>query len=157
MENQEKQVYLKAIMFAVDAHDGQFDLNGERYIKHSARVARYVKVSSGVDYEAMTIAILHDVVEDCGYSFDDLRRILGLNDRIINGLRLLTRLESETYVDFISRIVESGNMDAILVKLCDIKDNLDPSRVYPDADKAKRLSARYKKAKSRLEAVYFGL
>lgn len=155
MENNDKQVYLKAVMYAVDAHDGQFDLNGARYFGHPARVARYVKVSSGKNYIAMTAAILHDVIEDCGVSFEEIQDVLGLSDAIVDILKLLTRLPDETYVEFIDRIIASGNMLAILVKLCDIKDNLDPSRAYPDEEKAARLVARYLAAKEKLEAVYF--
>lgn len=152
----EQRVYGRAIRLAYYAHDGVFDENGVAYFYHPARVARYVAESGG-DYEAKTIAILHDVAEDCEYSIMDLRVIIGISVRVADALELLTRREDESYEEFIDRIAKSGNMDAVLVKLCDLKDNLDPNRVLPDAKKAARLKARYLKAKSVLEDVYFGV
>lgn len=151
-----RKTYGDAVRLAYYHHQIQLDLNGNPYFLHPARVARYVHESLG-DYEVKTIAILHDVVEDCGVSIGDIQARIGISDRVAAGLVLLTRDEDETYEEFIDRIVESGNMDAVLVKLCDLKDNLDPSRPYPDAVKGARLQKRYLKAKVRLESVYFGI
>jgi GTP diphosphokinase / guanosine-3',5'-bis(diphosphate) 3'-diphosphatase len=149
-----RRVYFDAVGLAYNAHLGQVDKGGNMYFLHPARVARYVGESGG-SYEAMTIAILHDVLEDTDISLSDLYSRLGISDHVAEGLLLLTRPEEETYADFIDRIANSGNMDAVLVKLCDLKDNLDPSRALPESEKSSRLKARYLKAKKVLENVYF--
>jgi len=51
----------RAIAYAVAAHAGQRDKNGEPYILHPLRV-----MEAGVTYEEKIVGVLHDVVEDCG-------------------------------------------------------------------------------------------
>lgn len=135
-------------------HSGQVDKAGNPYFYHPLRVARYARAMSGCDYEVMSAALLHDVVEDCGVSIDTLRIVFG--DRVADAVALLSRSDSESYADFIDRIARSGNMDAVLVKLCDLKDNLDPNRKLPDSEKARSLRKRYLKAVDVLEGVYLG-
>lgn len=143
--------------FAAAAHSGQLDVNGAKYIGHPARVAKYALSLSGGDWELASAAILHDVVEDCGIPLPVLAELLGLSGRVVGVLSLVTRDDSESYEEFIDRIANSGNMDAVAVKLCDLKDNTDPNRPYKgDAEKGARLAARYKKAIEKLENVYLG-
>ena len=58
-----------AIALAVEAHRGQTDKVGQPYILHPLRVMFRCET----EHERMA-AILHDVVEDCGISLDELRR-----------------------------------------------------------------------------------
>lgn len=146
-----------AANYAFVAHLGQVDGQGKPYVGHPYRVARMVGDISSFLGEpllnnrvAKIVAILHDVVEDSGISFDNIREDLNFGDDVIDALRLLTRQSNETYSDFIDRIVVSGNIYAIIVKIADIVDNLDPNRVLTDRQKAVRLKARYELALTKL-------
>jgi (p)ppGpp synthase/HD superfamily hydrolase len=109
-----------AIIFATEAHRGQVDRGGYPYILHPLRVM----CSQWSDTERI-IAVLHDVIEDTHYTFDDLRK-LGYEDEIVEAVDCLTRRDDETYEEFIQRI--KPNSLARRVKLADLMDNMDIRR-----------------------------
>jgi (p)ppGpp synthase/HD superfamily hydrolase len=76
-----------AIALAVEAHRGQLDKSGRPYILHPLRVM----FRCTTDLER-TVAVLHDVVEDTGRTFDDLRR-LGFSEEVIAALDGVTKRE----------------------------------------------------------------
>jgi len=61
----------RAIALAAKAHEGQVDKAGAPYILHPLRMM--LKLSST---DERITAVLHDVVEDCGVTFDALRVIV---------------------------------------------------------------------------------
>lgn len=147
----------RAAKYALVAHKGQLDGQGEPYIGHPYRVAEMVGniafcvgMSQSSIYMVKIAAVLHDVIEDCGVSFDEVKDELNLGDDIVGILWLLTRKPDEEYGEFIGRIVSSNNIYAILVKISDILDNLDPTRVLPDEQTSIRLKTRYTTALGRL-------
>jgi hypothetical protein len=77
------------------------------------------------------VAVLHDVVEDGGVTLDDLRR-MGFSDEIVRAIDCLTKRVGESYGDFIARL--SVNTLATEVKIEDIKDNLDLTRLESLSD-----------------------
>jgi len=123
------------------AHRGQKDKQGKPYLSHPLRVAARV-LDKGGDWTAVMAALLHDVIEDGGFSRADLEA-RGIAPQVCDALELLSRdKHTESYEDFILRIMESGNATAILVKTCDLEDNLDTSRgPVPEA-----LVGRYRRA-----------
>lgn len=78
------------------------------------------------DEELMQIAVLHDTVEDTEVTIESLRE-QGFSERVLAGVEALTKRPGEGYMDFIIRC--SGNKDAILVKLEDLRDNSDITRL----------------------------
>ena len=132
----------KAIIIATEAHLGQVDKGGEAYILHPIRVMMSLK-----DYEHKIVAVLHDVVEDTIVSSEDLR-LQGFNEKIIEALIHLTRRKCESYDDFIDRVIK--NPIATEVKLADIKDNMDLSRLKNPKEEDYIRLEKYKKAKKRL-------
>lgn len=112
----------KAIEIAVFAHKGQKDLDGLPVVLHPFAVA-----SKCTQPKEIVVALLHDVVEDSSYTFDDLRDA-GMSDDIIQTLRLLTYDKSETYEEYLQRIKTSGDEVALHVKLNDLRHNLDRGR-----------------------------
>lgn len=68
-----------------------------------------------------TIAYLHDVIEDTDATYDDLRE-LGICDDIIAAIAYITKVEGETYHDYIAGV--NSNTLARKVKLCDTAANL---------------------------------
>jgi (p)ppGpp synthase/HD superfamily hydrolase len=110
-----------ALEIAVTAHQGQTDRYGAPYILHPLRVME--RVDTEIE---KIVAILHDVVEDTKWTFDDLRRE-GFSDEIIQALDCLTKREGEAYEDFVNR--SAGNSLARRVKLADLEDNMDIRRM----------------------------
>ena len=102
------------------------------------------------DDELMAIAVLHDVVEDCGVSFDDLRTF-GMTERVISGVRALTRQNGETYDQFIERL--AGDRDALLVKREDLRDNSDLTRLKGVTEKDVARMQKYMRAFKRVDAL----
>lgn len=119
-----------AIWVAWHAHQGQVRFNGEPYIMHPLRVMH--KVDSPVQ---KVVAVLHDVPEMYGWHSDILTHC---NHHVIECLRLLTRREGTTYMQYIENIKHSRNFTAITVKVADIHDNL--------LDTTSSLRKRYTKA-----------
>lgn len=111
----------KAITIAAAAHQNQLDKNGTAYILHPIRVM--LKMDGNL---LKTAAILHDVVEDTDWTLDMLRSE-GFSERIIELIDLLTRRDSESYDDYIERIRSDGN--AVKIKLADLEDNMDLTRL----------------------------
>lgn len=61
-----------AYRYAKDAHEGQVrKYTGEPYITHPVAVAKIVSGQTN-DYEMICAALLHDTIEDCGVTYQDL-------------------------------------------------------------------------------------
>jgi len=60
----------KALKIAIEAHTSQVDKGGKPYILHPLRLMMKFKSE-----QEMIVAVLHDVVEDSDYSFDDLKKM----------------------------------------------------------------------------------
>ena len=115
----------KALELVDRLYYGKTDLIGEPYVAHLVRV--YDKVNAKYqDDELSAIALLHDVVEDTKCVSYDLT-YLGFTDRIINAVEYLTPLESEDYSEYINELIK--NTDAIIVKIADLEDNMDITRL----------------------------
>lgn len=127
-----------AILLATQAHQGQVDKVGEIYILHPLRVMFSVQGEA-----ERIVAILHDVVEDTDYTFDDLRE-MGYSETIIEALDCVTRRDDETYMEFVERA--KPNPIARQVKLADIEDNMDIRRLTEITDRDVDRMHRYLKA-----------
>jgi (p)ppGpp synthase/HD superfamily hydrolase len=96
------------------------------------------------------VAVLHDVVEDTGRTFDDLRR-LGYSDEVLAALDCVTRCKGESYEAFIERAAQ--NPVARRVKLADLEDNMDVRRLTEVTEKDAERLAKYVRAWRRLQAI----
>ena len=65
-----------AYLYAFRAHAGQRRQSGEPYICHPIAVAQSI-VELGLDTDSVCAALLHDTVEDCGTSVEDIRELFG--------------------------------------------------------------------------------
>ena len=135
----------RAIEIALDAHKNVSDKGGNPYILHPLRLMLQMDSE-----EEMIVAILHDVVEDSEkWSFDKLKEE-GFSKKIINSLRSVTKENNnEDYEKFIDRSIK----DKIgrKVKIADISDNLDISRLKEVTDKDIIRINKYKKALAKLK------
>jgi (p)ppGpp synthase/HD superfamily hydrolase len=111
----------RAIAIAVEAHKGQKDKNDAAYILHPLRVMARVNT----DPEKI-VAILHDVVEDTNWTFEDFRKE-GFSEDVIQAIDCVTKREGEAYEDFVKR--SAVNPVARRVKIADLEDNMDVKRV----------------------------
>ncbi|MCR8641448.1 GTP pyrophosphokinase [Paenibacillus sp. N1-5-1-14] len=134
----------KAILIAAKSHDGQYDKGGNPYILHPLRL-----LTKALDGESRIVAVLHDVVEDSDYTLDRLRAD-GFTETILEALDCLTRRSNETYDEFIERI--KPNPLARHVKLLDINDNRDLSRIQNPTERDFKRLRKYDKAISDLLA-----
>jgi conserved hypothetical protein len=118
-----KSIYMinRALKIACKAHNGQVDKGGNPYIFHPIRVA----LNCNTQQEKI-VALLHDVVEDTPITIEDLR-MAGFANDIIDAVKCLTKTEEEGYKDFIKRV--SANKIATQVKIQDLKDNMDITRL----------------------------
>lgn len=117
----------KAISIAIHAHKNQTDKSGQPYILHPLRLMFTMQLE-----DERIIAVLHDTIEDSDYSLDDLSKH-GFSDEIIAAIDCLTRRKDENYTSFINRI--SKNTLATKVKIADLKDNMDLSRLETVTEK----------------------
>lgn len=111
----------RAIALAASAHSGQRDKAGKPYIFHPLRVMLSVE-----SLEEQLAAILHDVVEDTSVTLDDLR-VEGFPDSVIVAVDALTKRSGESRIDAAARA--AANPIARRVKLADVRDNMDLSRI----------------------------
>lgn len=111
----------KALQIITKAHKKQTDKAGQPYIFHLLRVSE-----KGQTETEKICGLLHDLIEDTHWTFEDLRNE-GFSDEIIRVLECVTKRENENYDDFIKRIAQ--NPTAVKVKLNDLEDNLNLKRL----------------------------
>ena len=135
----------RAIEIAVEAHKGQIDKGGSPYILHPLRVM------GNVDGESEKIvAVLHDVVEDSDWTVDALLAE-GFSVEVIEALKTVTKeSEDEDYDLFIQRAMQ--NPTGRKVKVADLRDNLDVTRISEITDTDVKRINKYKKALKLLSA-----
>jgi (p)ppGpp synthase/HD superfamily hydrolase len=128
----------RAIAIAAEAHQGQTDKAGAPYILHPLRIMLTLNTN-----EERITAVLHDIVEDRGWTFDRLRAE-GFSDRIVNAIDSVTRRPDETYEEFVARAAK--NPIGRRIKLADLKDNSDLSRIKNPSDLDYKRFEKYQRA-----------
>lgn len=131
------QMLSKMISLAVERHAGQFDKGGRPYILHPLTVMHRLRTD---DEELQCIAVGHDLVEDTVTTSMELRE-LGFSERVVVGIRDLTKFESQTDDEY--RAAVKSNRDAILVKMQDLRHNSDIRRLKGVRPKDFHRAARY--------------
>ncbi len=132
----------KAIRIAATIHEGQVDKAGQPYILHPLRVMFAMET----DLEKIC-AVFHDVIEDSDLTLEALRK-QGFSDEVLSVLDALSKRENESYEDFISRVLL--NKTACRVKLADLKDNMDLSRIANPSEIDYQRFEKYRKATDRI-------
>lgn len=130
----------RAIAYAATAHSGQLDRTGAPYILHPLRVM--LRMSAELD---MMAAALHDVVEDCPVSLDDLRAE-GFPEEVVETVDALTRRIGEPYEDYVRRA--GATPMSRRIKLADLADNIERSGKLPPSPENLARLERYRAAVS---------
>lgn len=124
--------------FAAYAHKDQLRKSGEPYISHPVAVARIVAEELELGANPVMAAFLHDVVEDCPYTIDDIRERFGDDVAFLVGVvtkQKKAKYDQSKQVDNFRQILSSVQYDvrAILVKLADRLHNMRTlSSMRPD-------------------------
>ena len=133
----------QAMKLSFEAHKNQKDKSGMPYVFHPFHLAEQM-----TDELTTVSALLHDVVEDTGYTFEDLRN-MGYPEKVLEALMLLTHDDATPYLAYVERLKE--NPIASAVKLADLRHNSDLSRLDHVDQKALDRVEKYKKAIALLE------
>jgi (p)ppGpp synthase/HD superfamily hydrolase len=122
------------------------DKGGAPYILHPLRMM--IALSSP---DERIVAILHDVCEDCpGWTLDRLRAE-GFPDHIITALESVTKREGESYEVFVGRA--AANPIGRQVKLADLTDNCDLSRITTPTESDHQRIEKYRRAIKLIQTI----
>ena len=138
----------RALEIAVESHKNQKQKDGSPYAFHPIRLSLSLETE-----ERKIVALLHDVVEDTDWTFDDLVGE-GFSDRVIEALRLLTHTDGSPYEDYIERI--ASNPLASVVKKADLADNMDFKRIQEPTENDFARLRKYHRAWRRLAVASVG-
>jgi guanosine-3',5'-bis(diphosphate) 3'-pyrophosphohydrolase len=134
----------KAIELAARVHAGQVDKAGTAYIYHPLRVMFAVSTV----HEKMA-AVLHDTVEDTEVSLADLQQA-GFPSEVVAAVEALSKKPGESRLEAVHRAM--ANPIARVVKLADVSDNMDLSRLSEVTEKDLARMKEYAQVKGLLES-----
>ncbi|MCS3531985.1 bifunctional (p)ppGpp synthetase/guanosine-3',5'-bis(diphosphate) 3'-pyrophosphohydrolase [Chryseobacterium sp. JUb7] len=130
LDEENNKLIRKAFDIALDAHKDQRRKTGEPYIYHPIAVAKIVATEIGLGATSIACALLHDVIEDSDYSYEDLKKIFGEKiASIVNGLTKISimnhqniSVQSENYRKLLLTLSEDFRV--ILIKIADRLHNM---------------------------------
>jgi hypothetical protein len=134
----------RAIQIAHEAHEGQVRRDGRPYVSHPLRVMARL-AANGHSENIQIAGVLHDVVEDSGWTLDDLRRE-GFDEDVIETVDRLTKREGDTDESVMARII--GHIMAEIVKEEDMDDNYKDNPTQKQKRKIERRRAILKVARA---------
>ncbi|BDU56184.1 bifunctional (p)ppGpp synthetase/guanosine-3',5'-bis(diphosphate) 3'-pyrophosphohydrolase [Limnohabitans sp. TEGF004] len=130
----------RAYRYADEAHLGQLRNSGEPYITHPIAVAAQC-ADWKLDAQALSAALLHDAMEDCGITKTDLIERFGIQVAdLVDGLTKLDKLEFNTREENQAEsfrkmlLAMARDVRVILIKLADRSHNM---RTMGDMPRAK--------------------
>ncbi|MDO4870703.1 MAG: RelA/SpoT family protein [Candidatus Saccharibacteria bacterium] len=131
----EVEVISRAVDLARTAHTGQYRKSGWEYINHPLNVAK-ILVDWKMDLNSVVAGVLHDVIEDTDYTFEQIRDEFGedvafLVDGVTkvsvarSGMKDLSKYAAQT-TDNLAKLLIATSQDVrvIIVKLADRLHNL---------------------------------
>ena len=120
----------KAYYFAKEKHEGQFRKSGEAYIYHPMNVA-LILTSIYADYETISAGLIHDVLEDCDCTAEEMEEEFGPTiTKLVQGVTKLSKIhfstENDYLVDYYKKIIVGMSEDVrvIIIKLADRLHNM---------------------------------
>ncbi len=145
-DKNELEIIDKAYQFAYEKHFEQKRLTGEPYIIHPLNVA-YILTRTNADFETLSAALLHDVVEDCNVSSDEIEERFGHNIAVlVDGVTKINKLNlsgtTEALINNQRKILVglSEDVRVIIIKLADRLNNMQTLFVH--SEKKQKATAR---------------
>ena len=148
----EKQVLSigKAFDFAEASHQGQLRKSGEPYIIHPLAAA-HTLADLKLDAETLQATLLHDVIEDCGITVEELAETFSPEvAKLVDGVTKLTQLDLPTATESPESINSTDPIDVhleslrkmfismaedvrvVLIKLADRLHNMETLEALPE-------------------------
>ena len=147
----DKKMIRTAFDTAVDAHRNQRRKSGEAYIFHPIGVAKIVAEQIGLDATSIAAALLHDVVEDSEYTFDDIEQLMGNTvAKIVYGLTKISNLKKDKNISLQAEnfrkmlLTLNDDVRVIIIKIADRLHNMQTLDAMPE----------YKQVKIASETLY---
>ena len=128
----------KALKLCFEAHKDQIDKSNMPYVFHPFHLAEQMN-----DENTVICALLHDVVEDTEYTFDDLSN-MGFSQEVIEALKLLTHDADVPYMEYVKKLAK--NKIATAVKIADLTHNSDLTRLDEITEYALSRNVKYQEA-----------
>ena len=90
---------VKAFEIANNLHKGQLRKSGEPYIIHPIAVS-FILANFGMDTETIVAGLMHDVVEDTGFSIDDIEYEFGKDVAfLVEGVTKLGKIKYKSHAE----------------------------------------------------------
>ncbi len=140
----------RAYDFAKSAHGIQMRHSGDPYYAHPVEVAT-ILTSLHMDVQSVCTALLHDVLEDTGTTYEQLETLFGREIAdLVNGVTKLGQVElsnpdatrerkqAENFQKFV--LAMSRDVRVLLVKLCDRLHNMRTLQFHPKEASRRRIA-----------------
>jgi len=135
----------RAYAFSEAAHHGQFRKSGEPYISHPLAVAK-ILAQWHLDPQALTAALLHDVMEDTAVTKDEIAESFGRPvAELVDGVSKIDAIEFQSKEDLQAEnfrkmlLAMARDVRVILIKLADRLHNMRTMQVM-DPVRKKRIA-----------------
>ena len=149
---------VKAFHFAEEKHSGQFRKDGTPYIIHPVEVAKILE-ERDFNTDVICGALLHDTVEDCNVTIDELKSTF--NHQIAQIVDAVTAIRKENFLpdsnniftdtkDFLKQAVEDSTYQKLIsigknnkfgfyIKFADRLNNLSTIACFPKYKKEAKI------------------
>ena len=134
----------EAYDFAMMAHEGQKRLSGEPYVEHPINTALFL-ADLNLDATTLAAALLHDVIEDCDVSYDEVLAKFGPEvSRLVDGVTKLSKMDLMASEGVLRNGYEEGQAESlrkmlvamaqdvrvVLIKLADRLHNMQTLKAH---------------------------
>lgn len=152
--------------FIREAHEGQM-YGDNPYFMHPLEVAleispmmvdaEYPEINS-LDFIVMKYsALCHDVVEDTDYGYESIISAVECDEdektaeKVVEVVKLLTKLPNENYDEYLDRLIDARNVNALIVKYADNVVNYRGDKTHMKPERCDRLLKKYENSMERIK------